>query len=159
MDVKKRIIDFHGRIENINLYNTDPYPARNKQNDFKRELKPRVPPFSHLEKLLKLKKEKEDLDEKEAIKAKKIAEGQAVPEEEPKKYEYSEDAPDPNRFEILKHFDFPEDLKGESIVHYTSDKLTLYDIFQDYGTEAKPKDDPKYDPEPPKPKEKVEKPI
>jgi len=30
MDVKKRIIDFHGRIENISLYNTDPYPARNK---------------------------------------------------------------------------------------------------------------------------------
>ena len=63
MDVKKRIIDFHGRIENINLYNTDPYPARNKQNDFKKEFKPRVPPFSHLEKLLKLKKEKEELDE------------------------------------------------------------------------------------------------
>lgn len=75
VDVKKRIIDFHGRIENISLYNTDPYPARNKQNDFKKELKPRVPPFSHLDQLLKLKKEKEDLDEKEAVKAKKIAEG------------------------------------------------------------------------------------
>ena len=29
-DVKKRIVDYHGRIENICLYNTDPYPARNK---------------------------------------------------------------------------------------------------------------------------------
>lgn len=81
-----------------------------------------------------------------------------VPEEEPKKYEYSEDQPDPNKYEVLKMFDFPEDLKGENIVHYDNAKLTLYDIFQDYGTEAKPKDDPKYDPEPPKPKEKVEKP-
>lgn len=46
LDVKSRIIDFHGRIENINLYNTDPYPARNKQNDFKKEQKPRVPPYN-----------------------------------------------------------------------------------------------------------------
>lgn len=75
IDVKKRIIDYHGRIENINLYNTDPYPARNKGNDFKKELKPRVPPSRQLEKLLALKKEKEELDEQEAIKAKKQAEG------------------------------------------------------------------------------------
>lgn len=60
------------------------------------------------------------------------------------------------RFEILNYFDFPEDLKGESIVQYNSDKLTLYDIFEDYGTEAKPAVDPKNDPEPPKPKEKSE---
>ena len=37
MDVKKRIIDYHGRVENINIYNMDPYPARNKANDFKKE--------------------------------------------------------------------------------------------------------------------------
>lgn len=153
MDVKKRIIDYHGRIENIVLYNIDPYPARRKENDFKREAKPRVPPFSALDKLISLKKEKEDIDEKEAIRAKKIAEGQNVPDEEPNKYGL--DAPDPNRFEVLKYYDFPEDLKGESIVCYEHDKYTLYDIFQDYGTEAKPKEDPRYDPEPPKPKEKV----
>lgn len=129
MDVKKRIIDYHGRIEDINLYNMDPYPARNKQNDFKKEMKPRVPPSTQLEKLLKLKKEKEDLDEKEAIKAKKIAAGETVPDDEPKSYEFGAGAPDPNRYQILSYFDFPEDLKGGSIVHYDSDKLTLYDVF------------------------------
>lgn len=76
-DVKKRIVDFHGRIENINLYNTDPYPARNKQNDFKKEQKPRVPPYTGLDKLLTLKKDHEDILEKEAAKAKKLAEGGA----------------------------------------------------------------------------------
>lgn len=73
-DVKKRIVDFHGRIENINLYNTDPYPARNKLNDFKKEIKPKVPPYTQLDKLLKLKKENEELLEKEAAKAKKLLE-------------------------------------------------------------------------------------
>lgn len=73
-DVKKRIVDFHGRIENINLYNTDPYPARNKQNDFKKEIKPRVPPYTQLDKLLRLKKDHEDMIEKEAAKAKKLLE-------------------------------------------------------------------------------------
>lgn len=82
MDVKKRIIDYHGRIENINLYNLDPYPERTPKNDMKKEPKPRVPPFSYLEKLHKLRKEKEELDEQEAIKAKKIAEGQVVPEDD-----------------------------------------------------------------------------
>ena len=158
-DVKKRIVDYHGRIENINLYNTDPYPARKKDNDFKKEPKPRVPPHSHLEKLLALKKEKEDLEEKDA-KAQKAAEGGHAQEDDQdqKKDVYGDAGPDPKRFDILEHFDFPEDLKGGNIVHYDSDKLTLFDIFQDYGTEAKPKQDPKQDPEPPKPKEKVEKP-
>ena len=154
-DVKKRIVDFHGRIENINLYNTDPYPARRKENDMKKELKPRVPPYTHIDYLLKLKKEKEDLDEKEAIRAKKQAEagGTNTYDEEPKNNEPKVDA---SRFTQLEAFDFPEDLKGENIVLYNSDKLSLYDIFQDYGTEAKPAQDPKNDPEPPKPKEKSE---
>ena len=63
MDVKKRIIDYHGRIENINLYNTDPYPARKPANQNKKEPKPRVPPYSELDRLLKLKEEKELMDE------------------------------------------------------------------------------------------------
>jgi len=119
-----------------------------------------VPPFTHLEKLLKLKKEKEDLDEKEAIRQKKIAEGQTVPDDDQEgKDGYGEDQPDPKRFDAIALFDFPEDLKGESIVCYDNAKLTLYDIFKDYGTEVKPKEDPKYDPKPPDPKEKVEKPT
>lgn len=57
MDIKKRIIDFHGRVDNINLYNCDPYPERNKKNDFKKEAKPRVPPFRDIKRLLGLKRE------------------------------------------------------------------------------------------------------
>lgn len=37
MDVKKRIIDFHGRIENLNLYNSDPYPARNQGKEHEKK--------------------------------------------------------------------------------------------------------------------------
>ena len=65
---------------------------------------------------------------------------------------YSEDKPDPNRFDMLAHFDFPEDHKGESIVQYEYEKMTLYDIFESYGTEVKPKEDPRLDPLPPEPK-------
>ena len=28
LDVKQRVIDFHGRVENIMIYNSDPYPPR-----------------------------------------------------------------------------------------------------------------------------------
>lgn len=68
------------------MYNTDPYPARNKQNDFKKEAKPRVPPYTGLDKLLNLKKSHEDILEKEAAKAKKLAEGGGTVhiEEDPK---------------------------------------------------------------------------
>ena len=41
----------------------DPYPTRRKENDFKKEKKPRVPPFMYIHELLTLKKEKEDLEE------------------------------------------------------------------------------------------------
>jgi len=151
IDVKKRIIDFHGRIENINLYNTDPYPARNKANDFKKEIKPRVPPARYLEKMIELRKEKEEIDEQEAIKAKKQAEGQVIPEDpdESKANIYEEDKPDPKRFDILNEYDMPVDVKNDHIVLYDDDKMTLYDIFGSYGTEAKPKEDPRHDPEPP----------
>ena len=39
-------------------------------------------------------------------------------------------------------YDFPEDARGENVVHYQDDKTTLYDIFQEYGTEARPPVDP-----------------
>ena len=131
LDVKSRIIDFHGRIENINLYNTDPYPARNKANDFKKEKKPRVPPYNQLSTLLKLKKEKEDLMEEEAKRAKKDAEANPNPTGLilDDKNAVQDSPLNDKRFEILQYFDFPEDLKGDSIVQYNSDKLTLYDIF------------------------------
>lgn len=114
-----------------------------------------MPPFSHLDKLLRLKKEKEDEDEKAERLAKKAAEGQGMPEEDEKKDAYG-DKPDPKRFDILQHYDFVDNF-GTYFVHYDNPKLTLFDIFQDYGTEAKPKEDPAEDPEPPKPKPKEEK--
>jgi len=46
------VVDYHGRIENMRIYNKDPYPARNKKNDFRMEKKPRVPPFRDLPELL-----------------------------------------------------------------------------------------------------------
>ena len=152
-DVKKRIVDYHGRIENINLYNTDPYPARNKQNDFKKEPKPRVPPYTQIDKLLKMKKEHDDLLEKKAQEVKKMLEKGEIQKDDEKKYLVLDET-EQKRFEILMHFDFPEDLKGGSIVQYDSDKLNLYNIFQEYGTEAKPAVDPKNDPKEPEKKEK-----
>jgi hypothetical protein len=55
----------------MEIYNRDPYPPRSKKNDFRMEKKPRVPPFRALDDLLKLKLEKEKLDEIAAAKAKK----------------------------------------------------------------------------------------
>ena len=52
----------------------DPYPPRNKKNDFRMEKKPRVPPFTKLQELLDLRKEKELADEAAERKAKKLAE-------------------------------------------------------------------------------------
>jgi len=52
----------------------DPYPPRNKKNDFRMEKKPRVPPFTKLQTLLDLRKEKELADEAAERKAKKLAE-------------------------------------------------------------------------------------
>jgi len=45
LEVKDRVVNYHGCIENLNVYNKDPYPTRNKKNDFRMEKKPRVPPF------------------------------------------------------------------------------------------------------------------
>ena len=99
-------------------------------------IRPSAIPSRHsraLKKLLELKKEKEAIEEKEENDKKKAeAAGQShmpIPEEPEEKDIYSEDLPDPKRFDVLKMFDFPEDLKGEPIVHYDSDKLTLFDIF------------------------------
>ena len=41
----------------MEIYNRDPYPPRNKKNDFRMETKPRVPPFREVDKLLELKAE------------------------------------------------------------------------------------------------------
>jgi len=74
LELKKRIIDFHGRVENVHIYNKDPYPPRNKKDNFRMTTKPRVPPFRELPKLNALMKEKEEKEAAAAAKAKKEAE-------------------------------------------------------------------------------------
>jgi len=65
---------------------------------------------------------------------------------------------DPKKFEILKNYDFPIDLKGEYIVCYDMPYIRLYDIFEKYGTEKRPDEDPSKDEPKPEPKEKKPKP-
>lgn len=139
VDVKKRIIDYHGRIENINMYNQDPYPAR--KNEFKKEKKPRVPPFSEIDRLQKMKEEKDLIDEKEARDIKKLNAGEKL-DEDPNAYKYDQEEEDPHRFDELLNYDFPEDARGEMVVHYQSDKTTLYQIFEEYGTVVRPTEEP-----------------
>mmetsp|Transcript_24564 Transcript_24564/g.38107 ORF Transcript_24564/g.38107 Transcript_24564/m.38107 type:complete len:116 (-) Transcript_24564:38-385(-) len=45
-------------------------------------------------------------------------------------------------------------MTGKHIVSYDDNDITLYEIFQEYGTVARPKENPKFDPKPPPPKEK-----
>jgi len=62
---------------------------------------------------------------------------------------------DPHKFDILKEYDFPtEEITGKHIVNYDKSDITLYEIFGEYGTQARPKENPKLDPKPPPPKEK-----
>lgn len=59
-----------------------------------------------------------------------------------------------DKYEELKHWDFPETIDGQDIFEYDEKELSLYEIFGNYGTVAKPKLVFK-DPEP----EKVVKPV
>lgn len=45
LELKKRIIDFHGCVDDIHIFNKDPYPPRDKKDDYRMTIKPRVPPF------------------------------------------------------------------------------------------------------------------
>ena len=73
-EIKKHIVNMHGRVEDVCLYSRDPYPPRAPWPNDKKELKPRIPPFRELKDLVALKKEKEAIDEKAAAKAKKAEE-------------------------------------------------------------------------------------
>jgi hypothetical protein len=119
------------------------------------EIKPRVPPFRELPDLLKLLEEKTILDEKAAAKAKKLAEsGENNEGEEESKKDNSQDM---QKYKILEEFDFPTyPDKGamKHIVDYNRQEITLYEIFGEYGTMVRPKENPKFDPKPPPPKEK-----
>ena len=125
MELKKHIVNYHGRVETISLYNHDPYPPRDKPPHDKKNLKPTVPPFRDLDKLVKLKTEKDALDAKAAALAKKREEEAkqngstatnmfAAQEEEKKAGEYAM-GEDPRRFDILQRYEFPQfEEKNES---------------------------------------------
>lgn len=117
MELKKHIVNYHGRVETISLYNYDPYPPRDKPPNDKKNLKPTVPPFRELEKLVKLKDEKEELEKKAAALAKKKEEeakqgGSAATnmyaaQEEEKKASEMKPGEDPRRFDVLQKYEFP----------------------------------------------------
>ena len=159
MEICKHVIATHGRVENITLYNKDPYPSRKAPPNDKKELKPRVPPYRHLDKLLELAVEKEAVDKKREAHEKKLAEMKANNEYiDEKKYNELEMFGDPKRFEILTHFDFPTFEPGqgrdtEHIIQYDEADISLEEITKTYGTIYRPNIDPKKDPLPPEPKE------
>ena len=157
MEVKQKVTDYHGRVENMCIYNKDPYPPRNKKNDYRMEKKQRCPPFHALDHLLELQKEKQILDEQEERRRKRKAEN---PDQSDGEEEKKDDSEDKKKFEILSHFDFPTyTLRNETkhIVEFDRDETTLFEIFNEYGTVQRPKENPKYDPLPPPPKPKKEK--
>jgi hypothetical protein len=51
MDIKNRIIDYHGRIENVSLYNYDPSTPRGADNK-KDMTKKNIPPFRKIDHLV-----------------------------------------------------------------------------------------------------------
>jgi hypothetical protein len=64
---------------------------------------------------------------------------------------------DMSKYKILENYDFPTYLEkggAKHIVNYDEQDITLYEIFDNLGTEVRPKENPKFDPKPPPPKEK-----
>ena len=155
LELKKRIIDFHGRVENVHIYNRDPYPPRNKKDNFRMTQKPRVPPFRELPRIKALMVEKEIKDKKEADRLKKEAEEGKNSDDEKKVNIYAPKE-DPHKFDIITQYDYPVDAAGENIVEYDHKEISFYEIFGTYGTVARPKLNPKDDPpEPPKKEKKI----
>jgi hypothetical protein len=73
LELKKRIIDFHGRVEDIALYDCDPIEKDKKTGFPKDTKKPRIPPFRSITELEALLEERETLLKKEEAKAKREA--------------------------------------------------------------------------------------
>ena len=160
LELKKRIIDYHGCVNDIHIFNKDPYPPRTKKDNFRMQKMPRVPPFRELPRLKALMKEQEEDDRRKKREAEKEQDGS---DDDKKKSMFKED---PLKYDDIKKFDYPLDSYGENIVEYDHKEISLYEVFQNYGTAVRPKENPKDDPEappvvekPPKeptPKKKVE---
>ena len=159
LELKKVIADRHGRVDNVRFYNVDPYPPRNKKDNFRMTQKPRVPPFRLLPKLLALQKQQEEHEAMLKKKAEREAEGES--DEEPKgPYNpYGTQEEDPRRFDVIKEFDYPKTEADQFFVEYDEKDISLFEIFNEYGTAARPKLDPKDDPPQPPPKEKKKPPT
>ena len=160
MEIYKHIINTHGRVDNITLYNRDPYPPRKAPPNDKKELKPRVPPFRHLERLLKLQEEQEIVNKKKEQFAKKMADAKANGEyvDDKAEAEFEKTLGDLKKFDVLNYFEFPTFEPGqgkdpEHVIHYNESDISLHEITDSYGTIVRPNIDPKKDPLPPEPKE------
>ena len=171
LELKKRIVEYHGRVNDVKIYNYDPIPERGE--DKMRMDKPRVPPFRDNARLRALYAEKCERDERAELRNKKrqmmidkgeksIQEIDAELSDEPEPEVIKSDDPfskakPVDKYEELKNWDFPtHPTQKTDIFEYDENTLSLYDIFGEYGTALKPKacyecDDPK----PPPPKEKV----
>ena len=116
--------------------------------------KPRVPPFRDLPRLLELQKEKQIRDETLEKRAKKKAE-QGNKSDSEGEDDLPYDKEDPHKYDDLNQFDFPfDEFTKEHIVNFNDKDITLYEIFQEYGTSYRPKINPKFDPQPPVKEEK-----
>ncbi len=87
MDIKNRIVDYHGRVEHIALYNYDPSTPRGADNK-KDMTKKNIPPFRKIDHLVQLIKEQEIKKKQDELKAKKKLENPNENEEEEKKNYY-----------------------------------------------------------------------
>ena len=121
LELKKRIIDYHGRVDNVNIYSKDPYPPRLPAEDYRRQKKPRIPPARELSRLLALMEEKEAIEEAEEALAHKKEQNPSYREESEAERDPEGEVEDPKRFDELDLYDFPYDEihgKKQYIVNY-----------------------------------------
>ena len=112
-----------------------------------------------------LYKEKTEKDEKAAIKAKRRqkalddGKGDEVSEDEVPEVIVSDDpfnkSVPVDKYAELEHWDFPVSLDNHDIYEFDEKEQSLYEIFGEYGTVARPKLNPAHDPKEPPPVEKV----
>lgn len=76
LELKKRIVDYHGRVDEVALYNYDPIPPRNKDTGMPTAKNPNIPPFRGIELLAELKEERDEIRKKEEEAEKKKAKGE-----------------------------------------------------------------------------------
>jgi hypothetical protein len=166
LELKKRIIDFHGRVEDIALYDLDPVEIDKKTGFPKDTKKPRIPPFRRITQLEELLDEREELRKKEELKAKREGRENMADETTATQHNDTEESKNnvkellstDDKFAVLETFDFKlipgKIVPGQRrhMVEYDEKDIPLWEIFGTVGTKTRPKDDPRHDPEPPEKK-------